>query len=31
MARLPDGAMDQAAYKKPKVQKMNEITVVDQP
>ena len=31
MARLPDRAMDWGAYKKPKVQKMIEITAVDQP
>ena len=29
MARLPDRATDRGAYKKPKVQKMNEITAVD--
>ena len=31
MARLPDRATDRGAYKKPVLQKINEITLVDQP
>ena len=31
VGRLPDGATDRAAYKKPKVQKMTEITGLFEP